>query len=379
MIIKSMSRKQPSFTQLFDYIVRDHDNDTRYNFTHNCFGLDRDGILNEFYTNAELLRKRQGANYLYHEILSISRSKQLSEQQQKELLRDIAQQYIYARAKDCLVFAGLHDEKDNQLHYHLIISANKLDQKKRYYHSKQGFDQIKVQLEEYVLQRYPELEQEKLISLSKEQKQANKKARRSTNESEYIRRTGRKSKKQQVADKLRGIFADASTMRDYLYKLREHHIESYVRGKNMGYIVDGKKHRLNTLGIAEEFDEMILRFQMQEQTQEQEQAQANKREQAKQAGSATKPHTTQTTERADSQPAEEKKKVDTPQQTQQQSTQKSTQQNTQQPTKQTDQQAHFDAVAQRRLEELQQRFKDKDAQKKQAMQDKQNRKGNNRK
>lgn len=27
-----MSRKQPSFAQLYDYIVRDNDNDTRYNF-----------------------------------------------------------------------------------------------------------------------------------------------------------------------------------------------------------------------------------------------------------------------------------------------------------------------------------------------------------
>ncbi len=126
-----MSRKQPSFTQLYDYIVRDNDNDTDYNFTHNFFSTEREDILTEFYDNAELLKKRMGSNYLYHEIISITRSRQLSEQQQKELLRDITQQYINSRAKDCLVFAGLHDEKENQLHYHLIISANKHMMKKK--------------------------------------------------------------------------------------------------------------------------------------------------------------------------------------------------------------------------------------------------------
>lgn len=406
MIIKSMSRKQPSFTQLFDYIVRDHDNDTRYNFTHNCFGLDRNGILNEFYANAELLKKRQGSNYLYHEILSITRSKKLTEEQQKKLLRDITQKYIDARAKDCLVFAGLHDEKDNQLHYHLIISANKLDQKKRYYHSKQGFNEIKVQLEEYVLERYPELEQEKLISLDGEAKQAKRKANKesrksgmSKNEGEYVRRTGRKSKKQQAAERLRSIFAESNNMRDYLYKLRDANIESYVRGKTMGYIVDGKKHRIKTLGVAEEFDDMLLRFQAQEQWQAEQQAKRNAR-------------TANPTDANPQTAAEEKKNMDADKKRKTEEDKPSFLEKTgdflrewvagdfsvrdkrkqqedynarrdaydaKRQKQKAKQQKNYDAMAKQRLEEIQQRFKEKDAQKKQAMQDKQNRKGNNRK
>lgn len=272
-----MSRKQPSFSQLYDYIVRDNDNDTRYNFTHNCFGTDREDILHELYQNSDLLKKRLGSNYLYHEILSITRSNQLSEDQQKDLLKDITQQYINARAKDCLVFAGLHDEKDNQLHYHLIISANQLDEKKRYYHSKQDFDDIKVNLETYVLQRYPELEQEQLIS---KDKQLDKNGQRVTSthankrEGEYIRRTGKLSKKQQTANRIKDIFLMSDNIADYTNKLREQNIESYVRGKTMGFVVNDKKHRIHTLGITEEFDDMLLRFQadneQEQSTQEQQ-------------------------------------------------------------------------------------------------------------
>ncbi|MBS9783013.1 MAG: hypothetical protein KGV46_00535 [Pasteurella sp.] len=290
MIIKSMSRKQPSFTQLYDYIVRDNDNDTDYNFTHNFFSTKREDILTEFYDNAELLKKRMGSNYLYHEIISITRSQQLSEKQQKELLRDITQQYINERAKDCLVFAGLHDEKENQLHYHLIISANKLDEKKRYYHSKQGFEKIKVQLEEYVLQRYPELEQEKLISKEKtldKNGQTVKSIHANKKEGEYIRRTGKLSKKQQTANRIRDIFLMSDNLADYTNRLRTENIESYVRGKTMGFVVDGKKHRLHTLGISEEFDDMLLRFQ--ENTQEKNQSQKQTNQQAKFDTNTTNP------------------------------------------------------------------------------------------
>lgn len=264
MIIKSMSRKAPTFTQLYDYIVRDDDNDIRYNFTHNCFATNRADILDEFYANADHLKKRKGSNFLYHEILSVTRSKQLTEDEQKDLLRDITQQYIHARAKDCLVFAGLHDEKDNQLHYHLIISANKVGEKKRYYHSKQGFDVIKIRLEEYVLERYPELEQAKLISKSKtkdKNNQTTKSAHANKREGEYVRRTGKPSKKQQAADRLKAIFAASESIQHYTQQLQDENIQSYMRGKTMGFVVDGRKHRIHTLGIAEEFDEMLLNFE----------------------------------------------------------------------------------------------------------------------
>ncbi|MEM8594413.1 MAG: hypothetical protein AAGF06_06315 [Pseudomonadota bacterium] len=260
MIIKSMSRKQPSFEQLYDYIVRDHDNDRAFNFTHNHFGTNRDDILDEFIQNAALLSKRKGCNYLYHEVISITRSKQLSEQQQKEYLRDIVQQYINERAKDNLVFAGLHDEKSNQLHYHLIISANAVQATRRHYFSQKKFDSIKRNVETYTLERYPELEQAKLITQDKSTRSTSQKS--SNKEGEFKRRTGKKTQKEHMQDVLKDIFQQASTSQEFLQLLETNGIESYIRGKTIGFhnLDTNRKHRLTTLGLSEEYDEMHYRF-----------------------------------------------------------------------------------------------------------------------
>lgn len=267
MIIKSMSRKQPSFTQLYDYIVRDHDNDAAFNFTHNFFGYTREEILDEFNTNARLLRKVKKANYLYHEILSVTRSSKISEEKQKEILHDIAQQYIQNRANGCLVFAGMHDEKDNQLHYHFIVSANEVAHSHRFRMTKSQFDEAKRQTELYVLERYPEMEQDKLISKDKDS------IRNSKREGEYKRRTGKQSKKDYMKDTLRHIFSVANTAHEYVNLLRAAELETYARGNTMGYFVQGEKHRfrLNTLGLSEEFDEMQYRFSQNQQSDQQSQ------------------------------------------------------------------------------------------------------------
>lgn len=279
MIIKSMSRKQPSFEQLYDYIVRDNDNDIRYNFTHNCFGQDREAILNEFLDNAELLARRKGGNYMYHEIVSVSRSKQLSEEQQKAILRDIVQNYIRSRANDCLVFAGLHDEKDNQLHYHLIISANKVNEKKRYRLSRKVFDEVKTHTELYTLERYPELEQAKLISQDKSERSVNKK------EGELKRRTKKPSQKDYMRSTLADIFSMAQTSQEYIDLLKAAKIESYVRGKTIGFYIQGekRKYRLNTLGLGEEFDEMNYRFTETQQEHEKQQPQESQSDEAQES------------------------------------------------------------------------------------------------
>ncbi|SET71228.1 relaxase/mobilization nuclease domain-containing protein [Thalassotalea agarivorans] len=270
MIIKSMSRKQPSFEQLYDYIVRDKDNDVKFNFTHNCFGVNREQILDEFMDNSSLLRRRKGGNYLYHEVLSVTRSKQLSEAQQKEILRDLAQQYLKSRANGCLAFGGMHDEKDNQLHYHFIISANQIGESKRYRLSKNEFDDAKVNAELYALERYPELEQEKLIS------NKDKKGKNSNKEAELKRRTKKPSQKDIMRDKLAEIFKESTSQTDYIKRLREANIESYIRGNAMGFINkdNGRRHRITTLGLSEEFDEMQYVF-----THESEQKAKQKAEQ----------------------------------------------------------------------------------------------------
>ena len=245
-----MSRKEASFTQLYDYITRDKDNDARFNYHHNFLGLDREAILNEFKNNANLLTKRKNGNYLYHEIVSISRTKKISEIKQKQALFDIIQQYIQSRAKDCLVFSGIHDEKDHHLHFHLIISANKIGKSKRYRLAKQTFDEIKKGLEIYVLDKYPQLEQEKLISKTLSHKSLSNK------EQAVRRRTGKKTKKEAIREQVRDCLEKSSSQSEFEQYLQHKHLKYYRRGEKTIGVVDlrtGRKYRLTTLGLESEF------------------------------------------------------------------------------------------------------------------------------
>lgn len=250
MIIKSMSRKEPTFAQLYDYITREGDHDSQFIYTQNFILKDRDEILREFERNAELLSKRKNGNYLYHEVISITRATQISERRQKELLQDIISQYSKSRGKDCLIFGGLHDEKDNNLHYHIMISANKYNEARRYSLKKATFNKIKKQTELYVLERYPELEQAKLIS---------KKitiGKTSNREEALKRRTGKPSLKDLFKARLTEIFANSVDKQDFFDNLRKADIEIYTRGKTIGFVdmANNRKHRLKTLGLEAEFE-----------------------------------------------------------------------------------------------------------------------------
>ena len=73
MIIKSMSRKVPSFGQLLGYIDREAGGEA-YTLRHNLRGRDHASIEQEFSCNADLLQQRRNGVFLYHEIISISRA-----------------------------------------------------------------------------------------------------------------------------------------------------------------------------------------------------------------------------------------------------------------------------------------------------------------
>ena len=251
MIIKSMARKEPTFVQLYDYITREGDYDSDYCFTRNFILQDRDTILREFDRNSSLLSKRKNGNYLYHEIISITRAKGISEQAQKDKLFAIVQQYAESRAKDCLVFGGLHIEKDHNLHFHLMISANKYNQSRRYRLSKKQFSEVKIGLETHVLEHVPELEQAQLISAGKTQN-----GKISNREYALKKRTGKPTQKELFREKLQGIFKKSVDKDDFFTKLKDANIECYVRGKTVGFLdqENGRKHRLKTLGLVEEFE-----------------------------------------------------------------------------------------------------------------------------
>ncbi|MBL7005104.1 MAG: hypothetical protein ISR69_13890 [Gammaproteobacteria bacterium] len=248
-----MSRKTASFGQLTEYMSDIDKSDERYHVHQNIFSRKVEDIEEEFHQNASFMAKRKNGNYMYHEVLSISKSDELEDKIQKEMLREIAYEYAQKRAKHNLVFGCLHDDHDNQLHYHFIISANAVGDAKRTRLSKAQFDQFKKDLELKVLKDYPELNQKQLIS--KKHTKSYSKANTSNKEQEFKRRTKKPSQKELFKQRLTEIFEKSEDKQSFFDNLAKAKIEIYTRGKTIGFIdlETGRKHRLKTLGLEGEF------------------------------------------------------------------------------------------------------------------------------
>jgi len=240
----------PSFGQLIGYIDRDEGQES-YRIRHNLMSRDPNNIRAEFERNGDLLQRRKNGVYLYHEIISITRAKGLSPEEQKSRLYEIAQSYIKARCTDNLVFGGLHQDKEHSYHYHLMISANRAGETGRLRLTKKQFREIQVGLENHVLEQFPELEQKVAIGKRSDRKL-------SRNESELERRTGKRPKREEVLERVREAFATSNDRDSLLDALGRNDLELYVRGKNLGVIdhESGKRHRLKTLDaeLADSFE-----------------------------------------------------------------------------------------------------------------------------
>ena len=254
MIVKSMSRKVPSFGQLISYIDRDEGQE-QWRIRHNVLGRDPARIRAEFERNGDLLQRRKNGVYLYHEIISITRAEGLSAEDQKRRLRDIAETYIAARCPDNMVFGGLHQDKDHSYHYHLMISANRAGDAKRLRLTKGQFREIQVQLERHVLREMPELEQKVAIDKRAEQRKTRK-------EAELERRTGQTPKKDQVRARVLDALESAHDRDSLMAAFGRNDLELYVRGRTLG-VTDhetGKNHRLKTLDLelADRVEAMMM-------------------------------------------------------------------------------------------------------------------------
>lgn len=259
MIIKSMSRKHRSFSQLYNYMKDGSSRSSEYDyFSHNVYARKDQDIINEFVTNSRKVKARKNGNYLFHEVIAITKSKQLTLDQEKERLFDIVRIYVDMRCKNNLAAGYLHDEKDNNVHFHLMISSNELDAFKNQRLTKFDFDKAKKELERYVIEKYPELEQDIIMNATK----AQKKSRESNKAAEVKRKGGRLEKKEHMVKTLNSIFANSRSMDDYFKQLEQQNFEMYNRGSAIGFInkTDGKKYRLKTLALEDQFkqvDELI--------------------------------------------------------------------------------------------------------------------------
>ena len=251
MIIKSMSRKEPTFGQLANYMASEK-SDARYDIHHHCFSQSQEDIISEFLENSELLRQRKNGNYLYHDIISISADETTDRTILKEGLRDIALKYIEARCPRNMVYGCLHEDHEKHLHYHLMVSANEKGDSKRLRLTKKQFDQVKRELEAHVLKHYPQLKQKEVITA------VSQNAKMSVKGDAMKRRTGSLPQREEVCQTVREAMSQTSSMDNFCFFLNERGYDFYVRGKNFGVKVTHengktKSYRFSTLGLHGDF------------------------------------------------------------------------------------------------------------------------------
>lgn len=259
-----MSRKQATFGQLIDY-MEDGRQDKKFTLKHNLYANKAEKIKEEFQENAAFIAKRKNGVYMYHEVLSITKSKTLSDNEQKERLRDIALQYIEKRANNNLAYAVLHDDKKDNFHYHILISSNEVQETKKHRLTKEQFDTIKKDIEKRVLQKYPELEQKELINKQAKEKLSNKGA-------ELKRRTGETNQRDSVKNRLHTVFSSTKDKQSFFEGLSDQKLEVYVRGNNIGVIdlQTGRKHRLKSLDMLDDFNKISAIVEESQKQQEKE-------------------------------------------------------------------------------------------------------------
>lgn len=253
MIIKSMSRRDPSFAQLVLYIDQgagDHEFYLAHNFLSDP--QDTETVIAQFEDNSQHLRERRGGLYMYHEIISLP-PESSTQPQTDQQLADLVQQYIQQRCPDNLVYVRIHRDRHCP-HAHLAISANPVRALHRHRLSKAQFRQIQADLEQYQLTYYPELGQQRHYQPGHQSKRASQ----STAEYHYRQRTGQPSERERVATLVKDALTIATTTAELHQIVRRHQLQFYQHRNTFG-VTDqrsGRKYRLKTLGLAEDYREL---------------------------------------------------------------------------------------------------------------------------
>jgi hypothetical protein len=160
MILKTLSRKS-GVKQLVTYVFKDQTKLSNERFEplvirHNIRCKKIDTITKEIEQN-NTLRSTQRKNNVqaYHSIISfgVGDNKKIN----NTVLKDIAKKYIALNGKDKQYVITSHIEKDH-IHLHAIIGGTKYRTSEASRITKKEFRELKIKLQEYQLEKYPELE-----------------------------------------------------------------------------------------------------------------------------------------------------------------------------------------------------------------------------
>lgn len=162
MIVKSISHHgKASASYLIKYVfdkrkpLKDIQGQNLF-FKKHLRGYQTENWINSF-KELEAIRKSKYANRsitCYHEVISFS--PESTPYLNRRVIKDLVHQYLELRSVNQLVCGAVHFENNKNYHAHLVLSGLKRDGYSARI-SKAKFESIKKQLQEYQIQKYPEL------------------------------------------------------------------------------------------------------------------------------------------------------------------------------------------------------------------------------
>jgi len=258
MIVKSKGRKDTNFAQLINYVLTDKGRtDPKDTFTifHNTASWEKDKVILEFVENDSFRKKRKNGVVMHHEILSFSPQDQ--QHLSAPVLEDIAEKYIELRGANALCVAKPHIAEEH-IHLHFVFSGNELFQDTSLRLSKKEFKDLRLNIEAYQLQQYPQIQHshkftEKHLSLQQQQRRELLSPNRVTDAEIQLKKRSKTPIKEQLKERVQSIFKQASSFDTALEKMSVEGLEVYqYRQKANGIIYNNKKYRFTTLGISKE-------------------------------------------------------------------------------------------------------------------------------
>jgi hypothetical protein len=253
MFVKILSRKNPSYRQLAEYILKDRtpSKSAKDIIKHNIKGSTIDAIVKEFERNEAFrtfTRKDQIA--IYHEIISLSSNEE--NYIPDEVMIDLTRKYLELRGNKGMYLAGLHRDTEH-CHAHVMTSALEYASGRAHRISKSALQDIKLILQDYHLNKFPEIT-ESFCDHSK--------GRTYAKNTEYQRRhkVERTKLKETVQQQVQDLFKLSKNFDEFLALIRDNGIHHYERnGIATGITIGETKIRFSRLGISkEEIEELKI-------------------------------------------------------------------------------------------------------------------------
>ncbi len=249
MILKIKSHKK-SFHDLLEYMLHDKDRlfdreGKSFIVTYNLKGNNINEWEMQFKENETYRTQRRKDNVLLtHEILSWHRddAKDITLKKLEEMTRE----YIKLRNPNGLYIAVPHFDKG---HYHVHVCASGIE-----YHngkslrlSKAELQKLKKNIQNYQVEKYPELSHSIVEHGGKNKSLVTEK------EYQHKHRTGRESEKEKIIETLQTCYKKVFSKESFFELLNESGLSSYSRGgKVTGILYQGRKFRFSTLGFTDE-------------------------------------------------------------------------------------------------------------------------------